>query len=57
MQQPDVRKTSRIYNLSTKSFTRWFRVEAAQADCKSLEGGERVAVIHGEDVFSNFPKL
>lgn len=39
------------------SFTGRFSIKAAQADGKGLEGREWVAIIHGEDVFSNFSKL
>lgn len=39
------------------SFTSRFSVKAAQANCKSLEGRYRVAIVHGEDVFSDLSKL
>ena len=47
----------KISNQHGFSFTDGFSIKAAQADSKGLEGREWVAIIHGEDVFSNFPEL
>ena len=43
--------------LKTSSFTGNFGIEAAKTDGKCLKSRDRILIIHGKNILSDFPKL